>query len=98
MCNVQTSFDEKLLSFEGFSIDEVAQEMDAEELRQMAYLTTESLYYSIDLFSYHNKRDFNQAEKEEITHLYVLSKFIEQIAEGTKEGSMKLFEYIYNYL
>ena len=51
--------------------------MDAEELRQMAYLTTESLYYSIDLFSYHNKKDFNQAEKEEITHLYVLSKFIE---------------------
>lgn len=71
--------------------------MSVEELREMAFLATESLYYSVDLYKYENQVSFTEAEKEEITFFYIQMKFIEQITQGVKEGTLKLFEYIYNY-
>lgn len=43
----------------------------------MACLASDSLYYSVDLHDYCEKDFLNEAEKEEITHFFILSLFVE---------------------
>lgn len=89
---------EKILCFEGSSIAEVSKTLTMEEVQEMACLASDSLYYSVDLYDYCEKDFLNEAEKEEITHFFILSLFVEQIAEGIRVGTFKLFEYLYNYI